>query len=256
MQVLILICDRFSIVEFYLELCIEMVRKKKSKSVEGKIQHMKRRQIEDEDGWTHIIDTPKSKAHNANKTTPKPTQFHAGDFEIDGVSYINRTLEEMKADFSHWKQAWEGSEACTTLKQKLEEMEITGMGMGIEGIENAVVLGLGSLQSSRREGRRASATQLAALQTITTTTTTNSRALQVVLQDPQYTELDRDFLSSLGYKVVNDPEAFSEIRSGSLVFAIHCYGPVYKGISEGPRPAVLIGTDVENFGRFDGYVSY
>ncbi|KUJ09497.1 uncharacterized protein LY89DRAFT_657898 [Mollisia scopiformis] len=208
-----------------------MTRKKKSKPVEGKgIVHTKRREVVYEDGWTLIVDTPKA------KTIPKPT-FHGGDFEVNGVSYINRTLDEMRADFEHWKKAWEESDACGALREKLEGMKI----------ENAVVLGLGSLQSSRREGRRASATQLAALQTVL-----GALDLPVVLQDPQYTELDKEFLTSLGYKVVDDPGAFAAVGTGSLVYAIHCYGPVYQSFSDGPRPAVLIGTDVENFGRFDG----
>lgn len=209
-----------------------MTRKKKSKpakEMKAAIVHTKRREVVYDDGWTLIVDTPK-----ANKPTPKTT-FHGGDFEINGVSYINRSLEEMKGDFEHWKKAWEESDACGDLKKKIEGLQI----------ENAVVLGLGSLQSSRREGRRASATQLAALQTII------GRDLPVVLQDPQYTELDKEFLVGLGYKVVDDPGAFSEIRTSTLVYAIHCYGPVYKRISDGPRPVVLIGTDVENFGRFD-----
>jgi hypothetical protein len=212
-----------------------MMRKKKSKPADGKqgIAHTKRREVVYEDGWTLIVDTPKA------KKVPS-TPFHGGDFEINGVSYIERTLEEMKGDCEHWKKAWEDSEACTDLKEKLE---------GVEKIENAVVLGLGSLQSSRREGRRASATQLAALQTIIENLRDGD--VSVVLQDPQYTNLDKEFLTSLGYQVVDDPGAFAAIGTNSLVYAIHCYGPVYKSISEEPRPAVLIGTDVENFGRFD-----
>ncbi|KAE8454680.1 hypothetical protein EG329_000303 [Mollisiaceae sp. DMI_Dod_QoI] len=220
-----------------------MAKKKKStaKPVEGKpaIVHTKRRQVEDSDGWTHIVDTPK-----ATKPAPKIPAFHGGDFEINGVSYINRSLEEMKDDFAHWKKAWEECVAYEALKQKLE---------GMEKVESAVVLGLGSLQSSRREGRRASATQLAALQTIIEILRGDGD-LPVVLQDPQYTDLDKEFLVSLGYKVVDDPEAFTYIGTGSLVYAIHCYGPVYKQVSDGPRPAVLIGTNVENFGRFDASI--
>ena len=45
-------------------------------------------------------------------------------------------------------------------------------------------------------------------------------------------------------------EAFKGVKEGTLVYAIHCYVDVYKAISAGPRPAVLIGTDVGNFGRF------
>lgn len=210
-----------------------MARKKKSAAKPGLV-HTKRRQVEDTDGWTHIIDTPKTK-----KVTPKPAAFHGGDFELNGVSYINRTLEEMADEFSHFKRAWEERPACQDLKSKLQDLKT---------VENVVILGLGSLQTSRREGRRASATQLAALQTILDVLSPE-KALSVTIQDPQYTEIDKEFLRSLGYEVVDDPEAFKSITTGSLVYAIHCYGPVYKSISEGPRPKVLVGTEIENFGR-------
>ena len=72
-----------------------------------------------------------------------------------------------------------------------------------------------------------------------------------MFQDPQFTDLDKEFLSSLGYTVVDDPLAFEHITESSLVYAIHCYGQVYKSIADGPRPAVVIGTDVENFGKFN-----
>jgi hypothetical protein len=79
--------------------------------------------------------------------------------------------------------------------------------------------------------------------------------LQCVFQDPQFTDLDKEFLTSLGYTVVDDPEAFSKITEHSLVYAIHCYADVYKSVSKGPRPAAMVGTDVENFGKFNTYVS-
>ncbi|KAF8852350.1 hypothetical protein BDZ45DRAFT_558288, partial [Acephala macrosclerotiorum] len=196
----------------------------------------KRRQIEDTDGWTHIIDTPKTK-----RVAPKTPAFHGGDFELNSVSYINRTLEEMKDEFEHFKRAWEERPACESLKGHFKDMG---------KVDSVVVLGLGSLQASRREGRRASATQLAALHTmLDVLQSADENTIPVTIQDPQYTDTDKSFLESLGYKVVEDPEAFKLITTGSLVYAIHCYGPVYKSISEGRRPRVLVGTDIENFGR-------
>ena len=76
-------------------------------------------------------------------------------------------------------------------------------------------------------------------------------ASNCIFQDPQFTDTDKEFLTSLGYTVLNDPQAFEYITESSLVYAIHCYAPVYKSISERPRPAVLIGTDVDNFGKFN-----
>jgi hypothetical protein len=205
--------------------------------------HTKRKEVEDEEGWTHIVDTPRTRSATLKSKT-NVSALHARDFEINGVSYINRTLEELKTDYEYWKQAWEESEPCKDLREK-----IAAGRKGKRAVNNVVLLGLGSLQSSRREGRRASATQLAALQTIVQTLAGDLK--KVVAQDPQFTDLDKEFLTSLGYGVAEDPEAFKEIKEGTLVYAIHCYAKVYKAISEAPRPALLIGTDVGNFGRFD-----
>jgi hypothetical protein len=72
-----------------------------------------------------------------------------------------------------------------------------------------------------------------------------------VFQDPQFTDTDKQLLRELGYEVVEDPEAFRHIEEESLVYALHCYADVYKKVSEQKRPALFIGTDVENFGRFN-----
>jgi hypothetical protein len=126
-----------------------------------KLLHTKRQQIEDDDGWTHVIDTPRKSQVKAKEGQP----LHAGDFERNGVSYIDRTLEEMKADLDYYQKQWESSDACAGLLEKF-----VGQGEGKEDggvkIGDVVCLGLGSLQSARREGRRASFTQLAALRTI------------------------------------------------------------------------------------------
>ncbi|KAG4438876.1 hypothetical protein IFR05_005611 [Cadophora sp. M221] len=205
------------------------------------IVRTKRKEIEGEDGWIHIVDKPRSNQPDAKA---KKQLLQGGDFEIKGVSYVNRTLVEMKEDFEHWKRSWEERPTCQALQEKLKDVEKD------KKIENVVVLGLGSLQSARRDGRRASLTQLAALQTIVSGLERGSE-LQIIFQDPQFTKLDKEFLASLGYKVMKDPEAFVEVGEGSLVYALHCYASVYKSVAERPRPAVLIITDVDNFSRFD-----
>ena len=120
-----------------------------------RIVHTKRQHVEDSDGWTHIIDAPHRSARLKGQEW-----LLAGDFEKNGASYINRTLEEVRKDFEHYTQRWEQSEACEVLKKALGEIE------GRRKVDNVVVLGLGSLQTARREGRRTSYTQLAALRTM------------------------------------------------------------------------------------------
>ena len=187
--------------------------------------------------------------------------MHAGDFEIDGVGYVERTEGEMVKEAEYWRKGWEESAARRRLGRLLreeadveemkeeeevveeEEEEKESADAGLEGekalevevetvkeenttkdepaeiteenqvdeaspakeisppvtvdeavlenealptipqpippretpptppthrrkVTNIIVLGLGSLQSARREGRRATLTQLAALQTI------------------------------------------------------------------------------------------
>ena len=144
-------------------------RKKKS-SIPGekkpapKLVHAKRKQIEDEEGWTHVIDSPRRQQVKAKEGQ----LLHAGDWESGGVAYVQRTLEELGADLEYYTKQWEGGESCNALREVF-----SGRREGEEGkvkgrrrVGNVVCLGLGSLQSARREGRRSSFTQLAALRTI------------------------------------------------------------------------------------------
>lgn len=78
-----------------------------------------------------------------------------------------------------------------------------------------------------------------------------NRKIPVIFQDPQFTDTDKLLLRGFGYEVVSDPEAFTRVGEGSLVYAIHCYADVYHKVSQQKRPAVFIGTDVQNFGRFN-----
>ena len=62
--------------------------------------------------------------------------------------------------------------------------------------------------------------------------------------------MDKELLTSLGYTVVDDPVAFGHISENSLVYALHCYVGIYKSVSDAPRPALLIVTDMTNFENF------
>jgi hypothetical protein len=123
---------------------VDAVEKKQRNNI---VQPMKRIQVVDGDGWVHVVGGGKKAGDGAAWT-------HAGDFERDGVAYIHRTVEEMRGDFEYYRKQWESSEAGKQLKEILK---------GRKGVKNVVCLGLGSLQSARREGRRSSFTQLAAL---------------------------------------------------------------------------------------------
>ncbi|KAL3422684.1 sensitivity to red light reduced-srr1 [Phlyctema vagabunda] len=217
-------------------------RKKKTSGAQPakpQVIHTKRQEVEDSDGWTHVIEGRRHTSRAEAKSKSKEPWLHGGDFTLQGLSYINRTLEQMTADQEHYHKQWESSDAFVSLKGQLEPTK------GRFHIANVVCLGLGSLQSSRREGRRASHTQLAALRTIIQQCDIKSGTCY--FQDPQFTPLDKEYLESQGYKVVDDPMAFDHITETTIVYAIHCYAEVYERVSKSSRPALLVSTDVKNF---------
>lgn len=196
----------------------------------------------DKEGWTHVIDRVQRAPKSQNKA-PAGSPSHTGDFEVNGIPYINRDLEGVKKDFSHWQKQWDESLASVELREKIVcRKEICE-------IKNIVVLGIGSLLSARREARRCSATQLAAVKTIVQAL--GDIPVPIVVQDPQYVKTDEEFLSHLGWTVVESPEAFQRIGFNSLVFAVHCYRDLYCTIANGCRPAILIGTKLENFEKLE-----
>jgi hypothetical protein len=137
-------------------------KKANSRAANGarEIVHTRRQQVEDEEGWTHVIDSPR---RVKVREVPERERWHVGDFERGGVGYVNRTMGELGGDLGFYSRLWEGSGACGELRGRLEGK---GKGRGRGKVGGVVCLGLGSLQSARREGRRASWTQLVALRTI------------------------------------------------------------------------------------------
>ena len=60
-----------------------------------------------------------------------------------------------------------------------------------------------------------------------------------------FTALDREFLPSLGIEVVDDPQAFAEIGTKTIVYAIGGYRYIEGMISEGPWPAAFVTTSFD-----------
>lgn len=209
----------------------------------------KRKEIKDADGWTYVVrKSPSSEVSRicapCKSSTAKLVSF-SGDYEINGVIYIHRTLEDVKSEFLMWQKQWEESPSCKELEEKIRNNRVHSF----HGIDNAIVLGLGSLLSARRDARRCSATQLAAL--LSLVQFLQCDGIPIFVQDPQYTDVDTQFLTTLGLIVVKDPEAFQMLSKHSLVFAVHCYRDLYCAVAQVTRPTIIVGTVFENFRGLD-----
>ncbi|RDL41675.1 uncharacterized protein BP5553_01654 [Venustampulla echinocandica] len=212
------------------------------------IVHTKRKEVLDDEGWTHVVDKPsRQRASSVTESKDAGKYWSIGaDFKVGDAYYINRTIEEIQEEFTHSKKAWEGSPACASLKALLDEKMKADS--NTKKISRVVALGLGSLQSSRTQSRKTSFTQMAALETILQIMA-KEETISMIFQDPVFTDLDKEFLVTLGHQVVEDPAAFDQIDENTLVYAIHCYSDVYQKVSQAPKPAVLVSTDVELFDR-------
>ncbi len=66
------------------------------------------------------------------------------------------------------------------------------------------------------------------------------KPLPCVIQDPAYSAVEKECLRALGFRCVDDPDAFSSIDNGSLLFSVGTYWHMLKRVSMGPWPAALV----------------
>ncbi|MCJ1444487.1 MAG: hypothetical protein MMC23_004989 [Stictis urceolatum] len=121
-------------------------------------------------------------------------------------------------------------------------------------LQQILLLGLGSPSHPSSEIRRVAQTQLCATEHFISLLTL-SHALRPsarkIAQDPAFNRLDRAFLRSLGWEVVESPAAEESVGRGTVVFAPHVEMGVLRGVMEvwGAREGageegVLVGNDL------------
>lgn len=64
--------------------------------------------------------------------------------------------------------------------------------------------------------------------------------LPCIVQDPDFSALDKEFLRSLDVTAVDDPDAFTLINSTSLVMEVGGFNFLYEWIAQGTWPAAII----------------
>lgn len=213
-------------------------RKKRSGTASAsqgpKIIHTKRQLLNDDEGWTHVVDAKKTtKTLEVKELGHKPWD---GDVISGETAIVTMDYREMQAEHARFKQQWENSEACASLKAIMAEKKDSIK------ISSVVCLGLGSLQDWKLQMRRASHTQVAALQTMLECL--GCESAKKTAQEPNATELDRKFLEGIGFESVDDPEAYAKIDGESLVYGVHLYPEQYRGVGKASRPAVLVANDL------------
>lgn len=86
-------------------------------------------------------------------------------------------------------------------------------------------------------------THIVFLQCHELTSTEPGKPLPCVIQDPVYSKLDKEFLTSLDLQVVDDPDAFDKIDSGTFVLRVGDYAHMSRWICDGVWPAAMFSND-------------
>lgn len=190
-----------------------------------KQQTLKRKHLEDADGWTHVVGPHQNKIRETVDTD---------------VVHIDRSTDEMLAQHEKTLKRWQEDDVRKTLITAIEEFEKTLNAK----IKKIVCLGLGTLSNGNFTQQNDRHAQLAALMDMVGLLG-GLEHLQLIAQDPVFGPCDKSFLNSLGFKVVESPGGFESVDEDTLVYAVHCHEEIYEEISKMTRPAIMIGNDLE-----------
>ncbi|PHH76835.1 hypothetical protein CDD80_1176 [Ophiocordyceps camponoti-rufipedis] len=181
---------------------------------------------EDTSLWTFV------RGRRRHRPPPQPPTRRQGQ-----ASTGSRSAADVTAEHDRVRGAWLQTGCCAELRSI-----VASSGCLVDG---ALCLGIGSFASDegRSEARRMSFLQLVAfavmveeLEKIT------GSSIPSIFQEPLFTPADRQFLTSLGYQVVETPEGYNHTSRHSFIFGIHLYRPVYAMALSAHLPALFVGT--------------
>ena len=147
------------------------------------------------------------------------------------------SLSELSASFSKHTGEWEQSVMHQIFKKIFERVDISAK------IDKIVCFGLGFLSNPWEYPERRSHVQHAAALTMASTLAKHypdQNPIRIYAQDPRYTDLDKNFLSSIGITVLADPKGFLEVDERTLVFSVAPDVCVRQIVADLNRPAAMV----------------
>ncbi|KAK0628314.1 hypothetical protein B0T17DRAFT_614249 [Bombardia bombarda] len=159
------------------------------------------------------------------------------------------TVGDIQKHHQFVKQSWESSECWKVLKEIL--VSALSSGFGRPPINKAVCLGPGPYDPSNGSSaaRRTAHMQTAAFCSIVDlleSESSGSQKIKRVIQEPAFTQVDKDFCIKLGFDVAETPAAFSMVDESTILFGIHMELRTYhQALST--LPCLFIGGGVEEW---------
>lgn len=191
----------------------------------------KRKQFVDEDGWTRVTTSGAGHAlfpHHVLVEDAKKQHFRWG---IDGkfVTIASRlsepppthpgvSLEKMRARYRNVEAKWLESASYAALKKALDADRI---GQGAKGlVSKCVIFGSGSFSATLLGREDVSFYQIAVFKSVVDLIdqVQGHRPISYA-QEPYYTELDVEFLATLGISAVEHPQGFDYVDGASFAYS-------------------------------------
>jgi hypothetical protein len=201
-------------------------------------QDTKANASQDDDGWTRV--PAKGRRRGGARSRPSAAPVHSHSPGVRRTEDL-RSATDIADEYRRIRSQWETTDASGILRHFVVDN-------GSASVSSAVCLGIGTFDppdGGWDTKRRTFAQLIAFLILVEAFEDKLKRKIDCVFQEPVFTESDKDFITSLGHRVVDSPQGFDLVASDTLLFGVHLYRPIYSKALEHYLPAVFVGTDLE-----------
>ena len=209
--------------------------RKKSKPA----SHNKRQEILDENGWTHIV---RQYGQKRAAVVPRPPQDDSRSPTQIREGY---TLETTHKQYKTLAGRWEDS-SCR--KELVDWVESSLLTLNNLDINQCICTGIGSFTGDRDAMYPArthcSYFQLAVFDTVLALLQQKFPIQEIYFQEPQFNDLDKEFLQTKGYTIITDPEARNRMTTSTFHYAPRNEWYVVLDALVVAHPALFIGDDL------------
>lgn len=198
------------------------------------------------------------------KTRPdgSPDTYHCSylvDWSNQTARRFRGLMENSSSVFNEKRSSWETSTSCTLLRSQLGRL------LGTRKVTKVICFGLGDMcrqppewfqrQMASNGGSLESTVDDSMVQHSIAVTLADvcrkdeTSHVQLLAQDPDYTEQTKAILERTGFTIVGNFGAggFAEIDGSSVVFSVFPEAPVKQIIADVARPAVIITNGFTTF---------
>ncbi|KAK3336343.1 hypothetical protein B0T19DRAFT_437120 [Cercophora scortea] len=193
--------------------------------------------------------TPSSAPNTKAKTTDRPAE----PLGIRPNPNPEFTVGDIRRHHNTVDQEWQAS-SCWRAVQEILTAVSTSENRPI--LTKAICLGPGPYDPSNGSStaRRTAHMQTAAFRSIVKALEPqDGQPIKCIIQEPAFTDTDKQFCAELGFEVVETPEAFTMGDANTLLFGIHMELQTYHQALTEVLPAVFIGAGLDDWERVQDF---